>query len=261
MSEKPFHIACFSLSHTGCVRQLNEDRCYSNPQSGLWVVADGMGGHDAGDFASETIVRGLEGIDEGISAQDLNSEVRDRIFRSNGVIRRYSEERGNTIIGSTFVGLLAYNDAYRCLWAGDSRAYLLRADLLTQITRDHTEVQELLDRGMLTPVEAENYPRKNVITHAIGVSDYVYLDIADGSIQSGDTFLLCSDGLTAHVSSQEIGLIMSGRRPQEICDMLVALALERGGTDNVTVIVIQFRTSKATVPISRSFDVTIPERH
>jgi protein phosphatase len=255
MNDRPFQIASYSLSDVGCIRQLNEDRSFTDPDSGVWVVADGMGGHDAGDVASEAIVNGLMGLPRHVSAMALDEDFRDRIFRANSKIRNISEERGNVVIGSTLVALLVFGEAYRCLWSGDSRAYLLRGHTLTQITRDHTELQELLDRGMLTPEEAENYPRRNVITHAIGVNDYVYLDIADGKILQGDTFLLCSDGLTGHVSNQEIGEIMAGRRSKEICEQLVSLALERGGTDNVTVSAVQFHTSKATIPVHSAYQV------
>lgn len=255
MNDRPFQIVSYSLSDVGCIRQLNEDRSFTDPDSGVWAVADGMGGHDAGDVASETIVSGLMGLPRHVSAMALDEDFRDRMFRANSKIRQISLERGNVVIGSTLVALLAFGEAYRCLWSGDSRAYLLRGHTLTQITRDHTELQELLDRGMLTPEEAENYPRKNVITHAIGVNDYVYLDISDGKILQGDTFLLCSDGLTGHVSNQEIGEIMAGRRSKEICEQLVSLALERGGTDNVTVSAVQFHTSKATIPVHSAYQV------
>ena len=173
----------------------------------------------------------------------------ERIAMANLQIRQLSAARGNKVIGSTLVGLLFFGDAFRCIWSGDSRAYLLRGDILTQLSRDHTEVQELLDRGLLSASEADNYPRKNVITHAIGVNDEVHMDFVDGLVQTGDTFLLCSDGLTTHVSSQEIGEMMAGRRAREICEQLVELALDRGGTDNVTVNSIQFYAAKATIPI------------
>jgi serine/threonine protein phosphatase PrpC len=249
MTERQFQVNNYSLSHVGCVRRLNEDRYFADPQSGIWAVADGMGGHDAGDLASEAIVQSLRGMPQIASAGLLADVFGERINYANQQIRQLSVARGNIVIGSTLVGLLNFGTAFRCVWSGDSRAYLLRGDTLTQLSRDHTEVQELLDRGLLTPTEAENYPRKNVITHAIGVNDDVHLDFVDGIVQTGDTFLLCSDGLTTHVSSQEIGEVMAGRRAREICEQLIELALDRGGTDNVTVNSIQFYAAKATIPI------------
>jgi serine/threonine protein phosphatase PrpC len=254
MTERRFQISNYSLSHVGCVRRLNEDRYFADPKTGIWVVADGMGGHDAGDLASEAIVQSLQGMPEIGSPGVLADTFQERISNANEQIRQLSAERGNNVIGSTLVGLLIFGEAFRCVWSGDSRAYLLRGDTLTQLSRDHTEVQELLDRGLLSQAEADNYPRKNVITHAIGVSDLVHLDFVDGVVQTGDTFLLCSDGLTTHVSSQEIGEVMAGRRAREICEQLVELALDRGGTDNVTVNSVQFYAAKATIPIEHLED-------
>jgi serine/threonine protein phosphatase PrpC len=254
MTERRFQISNYSLSHVGCVRRLNEDRYFADPQTGVWVVADGMGGHDAGDLASEAIVQSLQGMPAIGSPGVLADIFEERISNANEQIRQLSAARGNNVIGSTLVGLLFFGEAFRCVWSGDSRAYLLRGDTLTQLSRDHTEVQELLDRGLLSQAEADNYPRKNVITHAIGVSDLIHLDFVDGVVQTGDTFLLCSDGLTTHVSSQEIGEVMAGRRAREICEQLVELALDRGGTDNVTVNSIQFYAARATIPIERLED-------
>jgi serine/threonine protein phosphatase PrpC len=260
MIERHFQISNYSLSHVGCVRRLNEDRYFADPQTGVWVVADGMGGHDAGDLASETIVQSLQAMPVIVSPGALTDVFHERISKANQQIRQLSAARGNIVIGSTLVALLIFGEAFRCIWSGDSRAYLLRGDTLTQLSKDHTEVQELLDRGMLSAAEADNYPRKNVITHAIGVNDAVHLDFVDGLIQTGDTFLLCSDGLTTHVSSQEIGEMMAGRRVREICEQLVELALDRGGTDNVTVNSIQFYAAKATIPIdNHESSVKVPE--
>lgn len=242
--------AHFALSHVGCVRTLNEDRCLSNAEAGLFVVADGMGGHDAGEVASTAIVERLEQVTRQGSAIELASGFRDAITAANADIRRYSRLNGDKVIGSTVVGLLVFESDYRCYWSGDSRAYLLRGDTLTQLSRDHTEVQDLLNRGLLTKEEAAVYPRRNVITQAIGVSDYVYMDFTDGHILPGDTFLLCSDGLTGHVSNLEIGEAMAGHKPERICRDLVEVVLDRGGHDNVTICVIQFFAASATVPLS-----------
>ena len=249
MLDEPFQISCYSRTDVGRLRKLNEDRSHNDAGNGVFVVADGMGGHEAGDFASEAIVSELRTMPAVTSAVQLNDEFHSRMFSANGKIRRHAATLGNDVIGSTVVGLLVFGQAYRCIWAGDSRAYLLRGDMLVQLTRDHTEMQDLISRGLLTPTEAENYPRKNVITNAIGVSDYIDLARTDGIIENYDMFLLCSDGLTGHVSNEEIGDIMAGRRTRDICEMLVELALERGGTDNITVSAVQFIAAKATIPV------------
>lgn len=199
MSQLSFQSDSYAVSHAGCVRPLNEDNFLVEPQSGLWLVADGMGGHDAGEVASASIVEHLATMGIATSAPDLRARFEDRLARAHAEIRRVAQERGVTI-GSTVAALLAIDGRFACLWSGDSRVYLVRDDAISQVSRDHTEVQELLDRGVITADEARNWPRRNVITRAVGVSDDIDVDIAQGELQPGDTFVLGTDGLTAHVS-------------------------------------------------------------
>jgi protein phosphatase len=250
LMDRPSHrlrTNSYSQSHVGRVRELNEDRSFSNAACGIWAVADGMGGHDAGDLASEAIVRNLEQVTPAADPKTLNMMFWESIRQANQAIREIAKDRGQGVVGSTIVALLIFDNAYRCLWSGDSRAYLFRNGALQQLSRDHTELQELLDRGVLEAADAENYYRKNVIVHAIGVESEPYMDFTDGVILSGDIFLLCSDGLTTHVSNDEIAGRMPGRRAKDICSELIDLALSRGGTDNVTVNVIQFYSSSTTI--------------
>jgi protein phosphatase len=159
---------------------------------------------------------------------------------ANREIRELSTKNGSTI-GSTLAALLAFERSYACMWAGDSRIYMLHGGKLSQLSRDHTEMQDLLDRGLLTREEAVSWPRRNVITRAIGAVDEPELDIKHGRINPGDKFLICSDGLTAHVSDDEIGDALAGNAPEEACGSLIELALKRGGSDNVTVVIVEFR--------------------
>jgi serine/threonine protein phosphatase PrpC len=239
----------FSLSHVGRVRQLNEDRYLERPDNGLFVVADGIGGHEAGEIASGAIVDRLSDMQRNSDAQEFAVEFHKRVLAANADIRAYSASHGNATMGSTLVALLVFDNFYRCIWSGDSRAYLLRQGGLVQLSRDHTELQELLDRGLISQEEAPTYPRRNVITRAIGVSDDAELEVVDGHILNGDTFLLCSDGLTTHLSNDEISNFMLQRRPDTICQQLVDEVLKRGGYDNVTVSAIQFHSADGTVPI------------
>ncbi|CAN7531823.1 PP2C family protein-serine/threonine phosphatase [Mesorhizobium sp. LjNodule214] len=228
----------FGVSHKGCVREHNEDNYLVEPQTGLWVVADGMGGHEAGEVASASIVDHLATIGIASSAPDLRARFEDRLSRANAEIRGISRTRGITI-GSTFAALLAMDGRFACLWAGDSRIYLIRNASISQVSRDHTEVQELLDRGVISEAEALTWPRRNVITHAVGVSDDVVIDFQQGELMPGDIFVLGTDGLTAHVSDAEIEAAAVSAKPRAACESLLQTVLARGGTDNVTIVLVK----------------------
>ena len=230
----------FGVSHKGCVREHNEDNYLVEPQTGLWVVADGMGGHEAGEVASASIVEHLATIGIASSAPDLRARFEDRLSRAHAEIRRISRSRGVTI-GSTVAALLAMDGRFACLWSGDSRVYLVRDGAISQISRDHTEVQELLDSGAISAAEAENWPRRNVITRSIGVNDEIAIDFQQGETLAGDIFILSTDGLTAHVSDAEIATAALSAAPQAACEKLLAMVLERGGTDNVTIVLVKIR--------------------
>jgi serine/threonine protein phosphatase PrpC len=245
MMRHVYEVDSYAQSHVGRVREINEDRWLIEKDSGVFAVADGMGGHDAGEVASASIVEHLKSIGKPSSAPDLRARFEDRVTMANREIRRISTQRNGATIGSTLAALLAYERQYACIWAGDSRVYMVRQGELSQVSRDHTEVQELVDRGLLTRDQAANWPRRNVITRAIGVVDDIPLDIAHGQILPDDKFLICSDGLTAHVSDDEIRETLVGRSARDACDTLIDLTLSRGGTDNVTVVVVQFRGAAA----------------
>ena len=240
MTDAALPFESYGVSHKGCVRQLNEDSFLIEPQSGLWVVADGMGGHDAGEVASASIVEHLATIGIANSAPDLRARFEDRLSQAHAEIRRISAARGVTI-GSTVAALLAKDGRFACLWSGDSRIYLVRDSTISQISRDHTEVQELLDQGMISPTEALAWPRRNVITRAVGVTENILVDFQQGEILPGDVFVLSTDGLTAHVTDVEIGSAVMSSTPQAACQTLLATALARGGTDNVTIVLVRIR--------------------
>ncbi len=240
MSDLALPFESYGVSHRGCVRQQNEDGFLVEPESGLWLVADGMGGHEGGDIASASIVRHLGTIGVASSAPDLRARFEDRLGRAHAQIRDISRERGVTI-GSTIAALLAIDGRFACLWSGDSRIYLVRNGAISQISRDHTEVQELLDRGIISPEEARTWPRKNVITRAVGVGEEIVVEFQQGEIMPGDVFVLGTDGLTAHVSDPEIEAAVVAAAPREACEGLLAKVLERGGTDNVTIVLVRSR--------------------
>jgi len=227
----------------GCVRTVNEDACLDAPAVGLWAVADGMGGHHAGDVASRMIVDELHGVGWRPRLGEMADEVEQRL---EGVNRRLIELASSDggeerVIGSTVAVLLALRRHGMVMWAGDSRVYRLRGGVLQQLTRDHSEFEDLLDEGLVNPEEAETHPAGNVITRAVGGSDELVLDSVRIDIASGDRFLLCSDGLYKELDEAEIGeRLQRGADCAEACEVLVETALERGSRDNVTVIVVQF---------------------
>jgi serine/threonine protein phosphatase PrpC len=233
----------------GCVRKLNEDSVMATPASGLWVVADGMGGHTAGDFASQTICKAMDTVGHPTGAMDLRARFLSRLTDANTRIQDKAAELGGGTIGSTVVALLIQQDHFACIWSGDSRIYRMRGDQLTRITRDHTEVQALLDTGAITAQQAEDWPRKNVITRAIGVTELPECDMVEGALLEGDVFLLCSDGLTEYFEDPELAdVLYTGLAGslEPLCDQLVSMALLRGGKDNVSVIMV--RCHKAGFP-------------
>lgn len=232
-------------SHAGRVRDHNEDCFLVRPASGLWLVADGMGGHQAGDFASRSIVESANWIGIPTSAHDLKCRFLDRLQIAHDEIRRRSAKLGGATVGATLAALLTYERHFACIWAGDSRVYLLRDGLLHQMTTDHTEVNELLRAGTITPEQAASWPRRNVITRAVGVFEHPETDEKYGTLERGDVFLLCSDGLTAHVGDEEIAAQLRHPGAQEICDRLIELTLSRGARDNVTVVVVRCLTDDA----------------
>ena len=213
-----FETGC--ISHTGKVRKANEDNFILRPEVGLWAVADGMGGHENGALASATVVAALEGVGAARSAADLLAMLEDSVLKANETLREEIRRRGATM-GATLVVLLVHQRHFACVWSGDSRIYLVRSGQITQVSRDHTEVQDMVDRGVMTPDEAKRSPRRHVITHAIGVHEMPELDIESGEIADGDVFILCSDGLTEHVADTEI-LAASIRTPAHVRDAAIA---------------------------------------
>ena len=227
---------CVSRTDVGLRRKVNEDSVMVRTERGLWAVADGMGGHEAGDVASAKvadalyalpIVYGLDDLAEAAIAAlgDVNAEL----IALGGA--------GRTI-GSTVVGLAIANGEYRCFWAGDSRAYRIRGGDIAQLTRDHSLVQDLVDAGMLGPDEAENHPNSNIVTRAVGVQEALQVDVTSGDAQPGDIFLLASDGLTRMVGEAELVDELTAWAPDDAADRLVDKCLERGAPDNVSLVIV-----------------------
>ena len=232
-----FRIESWSRTHEGRVRSHNEDSYLVRDGDGLWAVADGMGGHEGGEWASGRIVRELGGIglDKGFEASCEGAAK--AVVAANRQILAEGRKRGKRM-GSTLVMLLVEGARYALLWAGDSRAYLMRGGKLVQLSRDHTQVQEMVARGLMTAEQALGHPMGHILSRAIGVEKDVALDRADGEVQSGDIFLLCSDGLHGVVDDEEIAGHFAREAPERALDQLVELTLANGAPDNVTGIAV-----------------------
>lgn len=230
-----------AMSHVGLVRQINEDAYLDRPESGIWAVADGMGGHHAGDVASTSIVEALAKVSPNQRLSEFVEEIENKLIEVNRSLRQMAaEHKDNRTIGSTIVSLITMNQHCAVMWAGDSRAYRLRNGGLVQLTRDHSQVEEMVEHGLLQPEDAESHPASNVITRAVGASDVLYIDVHLHDLEQGDVFLLCSDGLYKHISAKEIGTILgTSGSLQEIAQKFISTTLERGATDNVTVVAIK----------------------
>jgi len=228
-------------THNGTKRKHNEDTWVDRPDLGIWAVADGAGGHQAGEVASGMIAEALDSLPSELSASELLGAVRSRIADTHRALREEAERRGNnTMIASTVVALLARGEHFACLWAGDSRAYMLRDGEMRQITKDHSLVQELVDAGTIAPEDAESHPHANVITRAIGADiDDLVLDKVSGRLQKGDRFLLCSDGLCKTVPFWQLSELLREDNGVPPPQSLIAAALALHVTDNVTAVAVE----------------------
>ena len=231
-------VECVSQTHVGLRRKVNEDSMLVRTERGLWAVADGMGGHDAGDVASAMVTDALLRLPIVYGLDQLVEAAIDALRGANRELIALAASNGSQrTIGSTVVGLAIAGGRYRCFWAGDSRAYLIRGGQIARLTRDHSLVQDLVDAGMLSPQEAENHPNSSVITRAVGVVEELKVDTVSGEARPGDLFLLATDGLTRMVEDSELAVELSARRPAEAAEALIETVLSRGAPDNVTIII------------------------
>lgn len=239
MIVESFEWRSSALTNPGLVRKVNEDAFLDAPHLGLWVVADGMGGHQAGDYASRLIVEELEHVKSDAEPDVFLATVENRLQEVNTALFEKAQSSSSTI-GSTVVALLAFRRYCLCLWAGDSRVYRLRDGQIAQITRDHSQVEELIALGEIPREDAESHPMANVITRAVGGSSTLNLDANLQPLRNRDRIMLCSDGLYKDIGEEEILDGMNQSDPERACKRLVELALRAGGGDNISVAVIDF---------------------
>lgn len=240
------------LSDVGKKRQIDEDsilaiECLSAFESKetrkfLLVLADGMGGHAKGELASKIAVTTVaeKMIVNTITNNNYASEIKQSILEANAKIVQYATENSNAEgMGSTIVCAVVDNNEVHLGNVGDSRAYVISEEEIRQVTKDHSHVQELIDRGEITPEEATSHPKKNVITRALGIYPEIEVDTMKLTKADDEILLLCCDGLIIHVNDEEIKDIVTSENPQEACKKLVDLANERGGKDNISVIILR----------------------
>lgn len=226
----------------GKVRSHNEDAFLALPERGLWVVADGMGGHQNGALASRLIVEHLAELPGGSDLDRRVQQVRRTLHLLN---RRLSREltlisgQPEPVMGSTVVVLLVEEDRAACIWAGDSRCYLWRSGGLYQITRDHSLLQQLIDERQLSPGQAAAHPSAHALTRAVGASEDLALDVVEFNVYPGDTLLLCSDGLYQSLSGSELGSALNRPSPQLALERLFEQALAGPARDNLSAVVIR----------------------
>jgi PPM family protein phosphatase len=249
------HITAAGRTDVGIIRSGNEDNFLMVPDRGIFLVADGMGGHAAGEVASEMAVRFVArelGSLRGLADDQVADRMRTAIRAANGAIfQRTLTEHDKRGMGTTVTALVLFETRFLVGQVGDSRAYLYRDGKLIQLTKDHSYVQEQVDAGYLTPEQARSHPYSNVITRCVGANSDVMPDIYLGTVKRGDLFLLASDGLTGMLEDPELAEMLGGgakdRMPQDRVDALITEANRHGGLDNITAIIVRIDSVDASV--------------
>jgi len=230
----------------GKKRQNNEDSFHVDPVKRLFIVADGMGGHQAGEVASQIAVESIRNYLSAQNFKEIESEkIKEHILRSifyahEEIIKKAKEDISLAGMGTTIVLALGFDNKYYISHVGDSRAYLIRKKNITQLTNDHTVVAELLKAQMITPEEAKSHKMRHVLTQALGVDTQIVPSIQEINLEEGDFLLLCTDGLTDMLTDEEILSIINehGEDVEKTVQSLVDRANEKGGKDNITVVLI-----------------------
>ena len=229
-----------ATTHVGMVRKVNQDSYAERSDIGVWAVADGMGGHEAGEIASAMVTDHIKSLPANDNIVDMLEAVEKSIMAANQeLVEKAASYDSQRVPGSTVVVLIINGDKGAIVWAGDSRIYRRRDNQITQLTRDHSHVQDLVEQGVILESEAESHPMANVITRAVGISEPLELDSQWFDVRPDDQFLLCSDGLSRLVTNDEMQSMMSNKDSEEVTQSLLHTALVRGARDNVTLICVK----------------------
>lgn len=233
---------CAARTDTGKIRSRNEDAFLSLPEKGLWVVADGMGGHQNGALASRLIVEHLAELPAERNIDLRLRRLRQCLHRLNWRLTQevtVTAEQPNPVIGSTVVALLAEGERAICVWAGDSRCYLWRGGTLYQLSRDHSLLQELIRDKQISPLEAAKHPSAHALTRAVGANEKLVLEVAEFTVYPGDTLMLCSDGLYQSLSRDALGACLGQPSVNLALQRLFDQALDGPASDNLSAVVVR----------------------
>ncbi|MBA59375.1 MAG: serine/threonine protein phosphatase [Gammaproteobacteria bacterium] len=234
--EFPCVFQTYSKTHVGLVRDNNEDALYTEEQKGLWLVADGMGGHSKGEQASAAVVDNLRSFTPMETLSESIKDLETRFILANNTCRNMYLKK---TVGSTVAALFVYQSLATFLWAGDSRIYRFRNGTLALMTEDHNLAQEQFRRGEISQDEAQRMPSANILTRAIGIHQNLGLEMHCAAIKSGDRYLICSDGLYREFLLSEVQDILGTEEAEDVLKKMTEEALERGGKDNITGVLVQ----------------------
>ena len=227
-----------AVTHVGRVRKVNEDSILALPDQQVFVVADGMGGHAAGDVASQMVVDSVATLPLESGPRDQMQALRQAVQDAHQSILNEIALQGGATMGATVVALMISGTHFVCFWAGDSRLYRLRGNEIELLTADHSIVGALVAAGQLSWDEAEHHPQSNAITRAVGVGDELELDKIRGNVEQGDRYLVCSDGLNKYAGLNTLRDALKGAPIETVTDKLLSMALDGGGADNISIIVV-----------------------
>jgi serine/threonine protein phosphatase PrpC len=220
------------------VRKINEDSVLALAEQRVFVIADGMGGHAAGDVASQMVVDAVAALPVGLEPAEQMRALREALQSAHTALRQEIDMRGVGTMGATVVALMVSEAHFVCFWAGDSRLYRLRGGEIEMLTSDHSVVAEMVLAGELSWDEAEHHPQSNAITRAVGVGDVLELDKIRGEVERGDRYLICSDGLNKYAGLAQLQRALTGAPIETVAESLMGIALTGGGADNISIIVV-----------------------
>jgi len=231
----PMRTEWRAVTDVGAVRKLNEDRYFASDELGVWIVADGMGGLHGGDWAASQVAEAISALPYSDDLETMLAATSDALISANETILAEAERLGKQM-GSTVVVLVVRNHSYGLAWVGDSRAYLLRERQLYRLTRDHSQVQELVDHGVIEQSAAATHPLRNVLTRAVGVARPLVVDTVADAIQDEDLLLLCSDGLYGVMGEEQMEAALLDQPLEQAAQTMVQQCHELGAPDNITLI-------------------------